>query len=400
MVNQATEAKISCRDIWKVFGTHISSALSDEGLGLSREELLQRMGCVIAVRDVTFDVREGEIFVVMGLSGSGKSTLIRCLSRLVEPTQGQVVIDGEDVTKFDARHLRDLRRRKLAMVFQHFGLFAHRRVLENAVFGLEVQGVDKATRNQRALEMLKMVGLGGWEQRYPRELSGGMQQRVGLARALAVEPEILLFDEPFSALDPLIRRDMQDELINLQKVVKKTIIFITHDFLEALKLGERIAIMKDGYFVQTGTAEEVVSQPADDYVKDFTLDVPRGKVLSAKSIMTSVDSAIVSITQEPRGVFEQMSASGEVCRPVVSEDGAYQGIVLHSDLTSAVDRGLTDLKEIASTNGSVATLGTLLEDLVPLTIASDLPICIVDDGNKLCGMVSRASVVSALAGKS
>jgi glycine betaine/proline transport system ATP-binding protein len=223
----------------------------------------------------------------MGLSGSGKSTLVRCISRLIEPTGGQVVIDGQDVTKMDKKELRNLRRHKMAMVFQHFGLFPHRRVIDNISYGLEVRGVGKLERTEKAMEILNLVGLEGWDQMYPRELSGGMQQRVGLARAMAVDPEILIFDEPFSALDPLIRREMQDELLELQSKLQKTLIFITHDFLEAIKMGDKIAIMKDGQISQVGTPEEIVANPVDKYVRDFTEDVPRYKVLSAGKVMRS-----------------------------------------------------------------------------------------------------------------
>ena len=280
-----TEAPVlECRKVWKVFGPKaeriVDSALAD----LPRAELA-RVGNVAAVRDISFSVGEGELFVVMGLSGSGKSTLVRCLSRLIEPTAGQVLIDGEDVTAASPERLRELRRTKMSMVFQHFGLLPHRRLLDNVAFGLEVQGKDKVTRFRKANEMLDLVGLGGMGDSYPDQLSGGMQQRVGLARALANEPEILLFDEPFSALDPLIRRDMQDEVARLQKELRKTTVFITHDLSEALKLGDRIAIMKDGRFVQVGTPAEVVGSPADAYVREFTRDVQRGQVLTAETIM-------------------------------------------------------------------------------------------------------------------
>ena len=227
-----------------------------------------------AVRGVSFDVAPGEVFVVMGLSGSGKSTLVRMLNRLHDPSAGQVLLDGEDILKLDDDRLREVRRKKISMVFQHFGLFPHRRIVDNVAFGLEVQGIDREHRSARANEVLEVVGLQGWGNAYPDELSGGMQQRVGLARALCTDPEIMLFDEPFSALDPLIRRDMQDEVVRLQKEVKKTMIFITHDLMEALKLGDRIAIMKDGKFVQVGTPEDVVAHPADDYVADFTARRP------------------------------------------------------------------------------------------------------------------------------
>ena len=251
-------SRLVCRDLWKVFGDGARDIAESIDPSLSREEVLAQTGCVLAVRDVSFHVREGETFVIMGLSGSGKSTLVRCLSRLIEPTRGQVHIDGEDLLAMDKHQLRDIRRHKMGMVFQHFGNFPHKRVIENVVYGLQVQGIDKSTQRMRAAEVIELVGLSGWEERYPHELSGGMQQRVGLARALAVDPQILLFDEPFSALDPLIRRDMQDQLIGLQQLVQKTMVFITHDFLEALKVGDRVAIMKDGEFVQTGAPEDLV----------------------------------------------------------------------------------------------------------------------------------------------
>ena len=235
--------RLACRNLWKVFGDRAHDLADSVDPSLSREEVLARTGCVLAVRDVSFHVGEGETFVIMGLSGSGKSTLVRCLGRLIEPTRGHVHIDGEDLLAMNKHQLRDIRRHKMGMVFQHFGNFPHKRVLENVVYGLQIQGIDRATRRQRAAEVIDLVGLSGWEERYPHELSGGMQQRVGLARALAADPEILLFDEPFSALDPLIRREMQDQLIGLRQMVQNTMVFITHDFLEALKVGDRVAIM-------------------------------------------------------------------------------------------------------------------------------------------------------------
>tara|TARA_B110000438_G_scaffold470_1_gene505 strand:+ start:342 stop:1373 length:1032 start_codon:yes stop_codon:yes gene_type:complete len=282
-----SEVKLICKDVWKIFGSNPKRVLENHDRSKSRAEIQSETGHVVAVKDVSFEVKKGECFVVMGLSGSGKSTLVRCISRLIEPTGGQVVIDGQDVTKMDKKELRNLRRHKMAMVFQHFGLFPHRRVIDNISYGLEVRGVGKLERTEKAMEILNLVGLEGWDQMYPRELSGGMQQRVGLARAMAVDPEILIFDEPFSALDPLIRREMQDELLELQSKLQKTLIFITHDFLEAIKMGDKIAIMKDGQISQIGTPEEIVANPVDKYVRDFTEDVPRYKVLSAGKVMRS-----------------------------------------------------------------------------------------------------------------
>jgi glycine betaine/proline transport system ATP-binding protein len=277
---------ISVRDLWKVFGPRAERVVGTPALAaLSRQDLLRKTGCTAAVREVSFDVAPGEVFVVMGLSGSGKSTLVRCLTRLIEPTAGAVVFEGEDIAAADPRRLRELRRRKFAMVFQHFGLLPHRRVIENVAFGLEIRGVGRAERRRRAAEVVELVGLAGYEESYPDQLSGGMQQRVGLARALAVDPEVMLFDEPFSALDPLIRRDMQQEVMRLHREVGKTMVFITHDLSEALKLGDRILIMRDGDVVQIGTGDELVGAPADDYVADFVRDVPRANVLTLRWIM-------------------------------------------------------------------------------------------------------------------
>ena len=332
---------ISCKGVWKVFGPHAERVVDSADADLPRTELEAKTGCVAAVRAVSFDVPAGDVFVVMGLSGSGKSTLVRCISRLIEPTAGQVIIDGEDVANCSPEWLRELRRTRISMVFQHFGLLPHRRVLDNVAFGLEVQGKSKAERHARAGDMLDLVGLSGLGDSYPDELSGGMQQRVGLARALANDPEILLFDEPFSALDPLIRRDMQDEVARLQRELKKTVVFITHDLQEALKLGDQIAIMRDGRFVQVDTPEAVVARPADDYVRDFVRDVPRSHVLTAGGIMTDA---------------------------------------LAPDATS----------------GTV-TATTPVSELVAIVVATEKPIAVVDDDGRTCGAIDRLAVLRALA---
>ncbi|GKQ40899.1 glycine betaine/L-proline ABC transporter ATP-binding protein [Streptomyces sp. A012304] len=276
----------SVEGLWKVFGPKPERVPVDPGLAsLPAAELRSRTGCTAAVRDVSFDVRKGEVFVVMGLSGSGKSTLVRCLTRLIEPTAGAIAVDGEDVRAMDRARLRELRRHRAAMVFQHFGLLPHRTVLDNVAYGLEIQGVSRSERRSRAREVVAKVGLEGMEQRRPGQLSGGQRQRVGLARALAVDPEVLLFDEPFSALDPLIRRDMQEEVVRLHREEGRTMVFITHDLNEALKLGDRIALMRDGRVVQLGTPEEIVGSPADDYVREFVRDVPREQVMTVRTAM-------------------------------------------------------------------------------------------------------------------
>ncbi len=281
-------ATLSVKHLWKVFGPRAGKIIGSPEADLPRPELLEKTGCVAAVKDVSFDVAPGEVFVVMGLSGSGKSTLVRCLTRLIEPTSGRVDLGGKDVASLSRRDLREVRRQEVAMVFQHFGLLPHRTVLDNVSYGLEIRGESKEKRYERALEVIELVGLSGYENHFPDQLSGGMQQRVGLARALAVDPKVLMFDEPFSALDPLIRRDMQSEVVRLQHDLQTTMVFITHDLSEALKLGDRILIMKDGETVQIGTPEQVVGAPADDYVRDFVSDVPRSHVLSLRWVMRPV----------------------------------------------------------------------------------------------------------------
>jgi glycine betaine/proline transport system ATP-binding protein len=338
-VDDAPQPAVSCRNVWKVYGPKADSIVGTPDAELSRADLQAKTGCVVAVRDVSFDVAPGEVFVVMGLSGSGKSTLVRMLNRIHDPTAGQVLLDGEDIMELDDERLRDVRRTKISMVFQHFGLLPHRRIVDNVAFGLEIRGVEKEPREAKANEVLDTVGLGGWGNSYPDELSGGMQQRVGLARALATDPEIMLFDEPFSALDPLIRRDMQEEVIRLQRDVRKTMIFITHDLAEALKLGDRIAIMKDGTFVQVGTPEEVVAHPADDYVADFTRDVPRAHVLTVRAIMRpsngdadyagDIDAAVV--------VQDLLAKVAEEHRPFrVVDAGAQVGVVDRTAVLAAM----------------------------------------------------------------
>ncbi len=283
---QDARPMLRCERLWKVFGARPEKVVDSELAALSRDELLSRTGNLIGVGDVTLDVAAGELFVIMGLSGSGKSTLVRCFGRLLEPTAGRVLVAGEDITTFDASGLRALRRDVISMVFQDFGLLPNRRVLDNVAYGLEIQGVDRATRYARAEEKIALVGLGGFADHRPEALSGGMQQRVGLARALANDPRLLLLDEPFSALDPVTRRDLQGELLDLQQRTGTTMVFITHDVSEALRLGDRIALMRDGRIVQVGTPADLLLQPADDYVREFTRDAPRDGVLTALDLAT------------------------------------------------------------------------------------------------------------------
>jgi glycine betaine/proline transport system ATP-binding protein len=280
-----SDPALTVRNLWKIFGSRADKIIGTPDAELSRAELKEKTGCVAGVKDVSFEVAPGEVFVVMGLSGSGKSTLVRCLTRLIEPTAGSVVIDGHDITSASDSELRELRRTHTSMVFQHFGLLPHRQVIDNVAYGLEIRGVGKKERRAKAAEVVDLVGLSGFETSYPDQLSGGMQQRVGLGRALANDPSLMLFDEPFSALDPLIRRDMQNEVIRLHRELGKTMVFITHDLQEALKLGDRIMILRDGEIVQVGRPDEVVGAPADDYVRDFVSEVPRSHVLTLKWVM-------------------------------------------------------------------------------------------------------------------
>ncbi|MFD0020529.1 glycine betaine/L-proline ABC transporter ATP-binding protein [Streptomyces sp. NPDC058382] len=341
----------SVNNLWKVFGPKADRVPGDAELAaLDAAELRRRTGCTAAVRDVSFDVRKGEVFVVMGLSGSGKSTLVRCLTRLVEPTSGEITMDGEDVLSMDSGRLRELRRHRAAMVFQHFGLLPHRSVLDNVAYGLEIQGMGRVQRRERAAEFIGKVGLDGLENRRPGQLSGGQQQRVGLARALAVDPEVLLFDEPFSALDPLIRRDMQEEVVRLHGEEGRTMVFITHDLNEALKLGDRIALMRDGMIVQLGTPEEIVGSPADDYVRDFVRDVPREQVMTVRAAMrpaAGAESGSGPALTPDTTVSEAIEAvvrTGETARVV--DGGRCLGVVDHACLLGVV-AGAPAVKEAA-----------------------------------------------------
>jgi glycine betaine/proline transport system ATP-binding protein len=331
---------IRAEGVWKVFGPHPERLVESEDALLPRRELRAKTGCVVAVRDVSLEVWPGEVFVVMGLSGSGKSTLVRTLIRLIEPTAGRIEIAGRDVMKADRAELRELRRHSVSMVFQHFGLLAHRRVIDNVAFGLEVQGMGKRERHDRAHQVLRLVGLEDVADQFPDQLSGGMQQRVGVARAFAVDPEVMLYDEPFSALDPLIRRDMQLEICRLQVETGKTTIFITHDLPEALRLGDRIAIMRDGAIVQLGTPEELVGSPADDYVENFTRDIPRSQVLTLRWIMRELgpgeeaDGPRLDVTTTMRNAVSVLIASE---KPVCAvENGHVVGIVDRDAVLEAI----------------------------------------------------------------
>lgn len=398
MAASTLDFEISCRNIWKIFGPHPEQIRKGLNPDQSRAEILQETGHVVAVKDVSFGVRKGETFVVMGLSGSGKSTLVRCISRLIEPTSGKIIVEGEDLMAMDEKQLRHLRRHKMSMVFQHFGLFPHRTVLDNAAYGLEIQGVDKEQRHNRAKKILDLVGLHGWENHYPGELSGGMQQRVGIARALTVDPEILFFDEPFSALDPLIRREMQDELINLQKMMHKTIIFITHDFLEAVKLGDYIAIMKDGEIVQLGTPDQVIMNPANDYVREFTKDVPRSRVLSAGAIMKACPT-LFSESDPPEHILANLQRQDSAVAFIHSENGRFLGTLLLEDVYKAKTSETHTIRSLVDKHQPAVTPRTILADLIRLVTRSDVPVPVVDSTERLIGIVDRTDVILALGGQ-
>ena len=328
------EAALSVQNLWKVFGPNAEKLIGTPDLELSRKELQAKSGHVIGVRDVSFDVAPGEVFVVMGLSGSGKSTLVRLIPRLIEPTSGTVMLGEENLTTMDEEKLREVRRKRVSMVFQHFGLLPHRKVIDNVSFGLEIRGEDKTRRRARAQNMVDLVGLSGYEQNFPDQLSGGMQQRVGLARALANDPDILMFDEPFSALDPLIRRDMQNEVIRLHHEVGKTMVFITHDLAEALKLGDRIMILRDGAIIQVGTPDEVVAAPADDYVKDFVSDVPKSHVLTLKWVMRPPANSEEGIGAP---TLRDTTIVRDAARTVLATDGLVRVVNAQDEFVGVVD---------------------------------------------------------------
>lgn len=388
---------IEFRNLYKIFGHNPHAALAQLKTHPDDRDPLIKTGHTAALRDVTLSIERGETFVVMGLSGSGKSTLIRCLNRLIEPTAGEIIIDGQDVMKLNNDELRELRRHKMSMVFQRFALLPHRTVLENMAYGLEIQGLPKTEREARAREWVDTVGLGGWENSYPRQLSGGMQQRVGIGRALCTDSEILLMDEPFSALDPLIRREMQDELLALEGRIHKTTVFITHDLDEALRLGDRIAILKDGLLIQVGTPEEILSNPADDYVSDFTRDVNRIRVLTAANVMIPARPLVID-RSGPRAALEFMQREGLSSVFVTNRDMKLEGLLALDEALDAAKKGVKDVRELLYRQEIQTTAkDTGLEDLLPSAIASRWPLAVLDDDNVLLGVIPRVAVLAALA---
>jgi glycine betaine/proline transport system ATP-binding protein len=390
-------AQVVVRDISKVFGRRPKLALDLLDQGVSREEILRTERLTVAVRDASFEVDDGELFVVMGLSGSGKSTLVRMINRLYEPTRGTVEIDGQDVGAMDDQVLRELRMRRISMVFQHFALFPHRRVWENAAYGLQVQHVPPEERRQRAHESLEAVGLAGWGDKYPQELSGGMRQRVGLARALATNADVLLMDEPFSALDPLIKRDMQNLLIDLQRRMRRTIVFITHDLNEAMRIGDRIAVMKDGEVVQVGTGGEIVAEPANEYVAEFVSDVDRSRVLTADYAMRPPRATAVP-TDSPRKVLEQLRDLELNGMYVLDGEERILGVARDDVLARAIREGTTEVGSALVHAYAAVPPSTPLVNLSRLAAEDPVPIAVRDETGHLLGVVPRAALLAALAG--
>lgn len=391
-------AKIQVKNVYKVFGSAPMQMISFLEKGEKKPDLLKKYKHSVGVNNVSFSVNEGEIFVVMGLSGSGKSTLIRCLNRLIEPTSGEIYIDNEKITQVSSANLREIRRKKIAMVFQNFALLPHRTVLENVAFGLEIQKVDVEERKKKAIEMLEVVGLKGYENAKPKELSGGMQQRVGLARALATDADILLMDEAFSALDPLIRKEMQNELLSLQTKMQKTIVFITHDLDEALKIGDRIAIMKDGNIVQIGEPEEILNSPADAYVREFIQDVNRTKIVSASSIMRSSESIILE-KAGVRTAAKKMKDLEISSIFVTDKHKTLLGIITIDKVSELMKENRDDLKSVIDTDIRTVGVDTSIDEIIPLFLQSGYPVAVVDDENKLKGIIFKSTVLAGIAGK-
>lgn len=390
-------SKITVENLSKIFGGNPKSALKLLEDGKSKDEILNATGQGVGVNNASFTVNEGEIVVVMGLSGSGKSTLVRCINRLIEPTAGKIVVDGIDVRSLDNNELRNFRLTKLGMVFQNFALYPHRTVCQNAEYGLEIQGMDPEERRKKAMEALEVVGLKGWEDAYPKQLSGGMQQRVGLARALALDPDILLMDEAFSALDPLIRRDMQDELINLQQEMHKTILFISHDLDEALKLGDRIVLMKDGAIVQVGTPEDILTSPADDYVERFVEDVDITKVLTAEMVMKKSEAIGYLDSDGPRAALRKMKKNAIGSLFFCRKDHHLEGFVTVEDCAKLLEEKSSDIRSILRTDYKTVHPDTPAQELIQIIHDLPRPLPVVSDNNKFKGVVVRGSLLGAIA---
>ena len=380
--------QIEVNNLWKVFGRNPERALDAEHAEKSRTEIQEELGLVCALRDVSFTIGQRQVYVIMGLSGSGKSTLARLLIRLMEPTSGGISFNGQDILQYSSQELSEFRRTTTAMVFQNYALLPHRRVLENVEYGLEVQGMEKEERLRLAREAIQTVGLNGWERYYPREMSGGMQQRVGLARALAVNPSVLIMDEPFSGLDPLIRRQMQDELVSLQSELHKTIVFITHDLNEALKLGNRIAIMRDGEIIQEGSPEEIVSAPSDDYVSEFVRDVSTTRVVPATAVMKEPED-IINTRQGPRAALHLMDTLKMDTLFLVSSDSKLEGLIIRREAQSLAASNRDTLDGARVVPPVSVSPDASLEDVLQVVAESTRPVAVVGDDGVLLGEIRK-----------
>ncbi|MFS0785707.1 glycine betaine/L-proline ABC transporter ATP-binding protein [Shouchella sp. 1P09AA] len=386
--------QISLKNVSKIFGPKPKSVIPMIKDGMTKEEILAKTNHTVGVYDASMDIKKGETFVIMGLSGSGKSTLIRCFNLLNKPTDGEIILDGENIVKYSNQQLKKVRQNKIAMVFQHFGLFTHRTILSNVEYGLEIKQMPKAKRREIAMKNIEIVGLKGYEDKYPDELSGGMQQRVGLARALTNDPDILLMDEPFSALDPLIRREMQLELLDIQERLQKTIIFITHDVNEAFKIGDRVAVMRDGKVVQIGTPEEIMESPANDYISEFIKDIDRSKVFQASHIMMK-PNAIVSLKDGLNVAVKEMQQNGLSSVFVVDRGRILKGILTIDQAIKGIKEKRT-LAEVISEDIQRVKADCYVTDLIPKALESAFPLAVVNDEGRLEGIILRVHVLSGL----
>ena len=378
----------------KLYGVNKSAAFNMLGKGMGKNQVAKESGVTVAVNNVSFEVERGKIFVLIGLSGSGKSTVIRCLNLLQPPTSGDILFEGKSILGFNKKELLDFRRHKISMVFQNFGLMPHRNVLDNVAYGLEIRGANRAERQSRAMEMIKLVGLEGWEGKNISQLSGGMRQRVGIARALANDPDVLLMDEPFSALDPLVRRDMQFELLSIQKKLNKTVVFITHDINEAFKLGNTVAIMKDGEIIQIDTPEGMTSNPANEYVENFINSADKAQIYSVKHIM-QIPSCLIHSRDGANYALKQMRDQGVSSAYVVDDNLEFVGI-LTLDNAVKVKAGKTAFLDAITRNTPTTTEDVLISDLLPVAAAAQFPIAVTDADHHLTGIVTKASVLSSL----
>lgn len=386
---------VEVRGVSKIFGTNPKVAIDLLKQGKTKKEILKATGQTVGVKNVSFEIYPGEIFVIMGLSGSGKSTLIRMFNRLIKPTIGEILIENEDIVKMNDARLREVRQKKISMVFQNFALFPHKTILENTEYGLEIQKVPVEKRREKAFSALEVVGLKGYENQLPKQLSGGMQQRVGLARALASNTDVILMDEAFSALDPLIRKDMQDELLEIQEKYKKTIIFITHDLDEALRIGDRIALMRDGSIIQLGTPEQILMNPANEFVEKFVEDVDLSKILTATHVMKPAER--IAVDRGPRVALEIMRKQGYSSVFVVDRNRKLLGAITAEEARQAIDQNQS-IAEVMSTDIPTVSGETVLADLMDVMATSSLPISVIDEEHRLKGVVIRGAVIGALAG--